>query len=281
MAVLYRVRDWSKHFECNRTRELKTMTFVTLPTKQDGDGYSALVEHEDGAAHYGCWCALLCIAAKCSPRGTLLRDATTPHDAASLSRKSRIAVRHFRSALPRFVEIGWLESITVEAPEAAATGAVNGEIPHPPAGFPHQPAEKPQRPAGSRAHAEGTGREGKGPEGNRPEGTRVAAPLWGTTPAAAELVDAWNAAEGTRKVRALSKGRRSRLLARLADKAWPWREALAKFPLPCCASDPDGWQPDFDWFLRPDSATRIVEGKYDWTKGTRPKPQRVLLGPED
>ena len=28
----------------------------------------------------------------------------------------------------------------------------------------------------------------------------------------------------------------------------------------------DAWRPDVDWFLRPNTVTAILEGKYDWTK---------------
>jgi len=83
------------------------------------------------------------------------------------------------------------------------------------------------------------------------------------------VLDAWNATEGTLKARTLGDTRRGHLRVRLADPSWLWRDALAKFPLPMCASDPTGWQPDFEWFIKPDSVTRILEGKYDFTKGNR------------
>lgn len=83
-----------------------------------------------------------------------------------------------------------------------------------------------------------------------------------------EAFDAWNATDGTVKARILGETRRNHLRVRLADPDWRWREALAKFPLPLCASDPKGWQPDFDWFVKPDSVNRILEGRYDWKKGT-------------
>jgi hypothetical protein len=34
----------------------------------DGDGYTELVDHDDGAAHLGAWCAIVQIASKCDPR---------------------------------------------------------------------------------------------------------------------------------------------------------------------------------------------------------------------
>lgn len=62
--------------------------------------------------------------------------------------------------------------------------------------------------------------------------------------------------------------RRVSFNARLKDPGWDWRAALAKFPLKLVESNPGGWKPDMDWFLRPDSVGRILEGKYDWAKAT-------------
>lgn len=106
--IVYRVRDWSRHFENNRTRELKELRFVILPNKHDGDGYTELLDHPNGAAHYGAWCSIVQVASKCDPRGTLLRDGARPHDSRSLSRLTRIPKETFDEALPRLVTVGWL-----------------------------------------------------------------------------------------------------------------------------------------------------------------------------
>ena len=45
----YRIRDWQRHFENNRTRELKVMAWVPVPNKMDGDGYTELVTHPSSA----------------------------------------------------------------------------------------------------------------------------------------------------------------------------------------------------------------------------------------
>jgi hypothetical protein len=126
--MLYRIKDWAAHFENNRTKELKNMTWVPMPNKMDGDGYTELLEHPNGAAHFGAWCALVQIASKCDPRGTLLRDGDRPHDPVSLSRISRIHPDTFKEALPRLIAIGWVESqptennvVTEMSQEGAAT----------------------------------------------------------------------------------------------------------------------------------------------------------------
>ena len=94
------------------------------------------------------------------------------------------------------------------------------------------------------------------------------------TPLGDQVLAAWNSAPGVHKAERLNAKRTAALRTRLSDDGWRWREALAKFPLACFASDPEGWQPDFDWFLRPGTVDAILEGKYDWSKvnpGAKPR----------
>ena len=109
----YRIKDWERMFENNRTRELKQLNWVPIPTKLDGDGYTELVDGEDGAALYGCWVACVIVAGRCDPRGTLVRDNGEPHDSTSLSRISRLDGNMFHKMLEKTLSIGWLEVIDV------------------------------------------------------------------------------------------------------------------------------------------------------------------------
>ena len=55
-SVLEKIKN-GDHFENNRARELKSMAWVPLPNKMDGDGYTEPVTHPGGAAHFGaCVC---------------------------------------------------------------------------------------------------------------------------------------------------------------------------------------------------------------------------------
>jgi len=108
------VTDWDANFENNRTRELKVMTWVPVPNKQDGDGYTELIEeHPAGAAHFGAWIAILEVASKCEPRGNLVRSTGEWHTVASLSRISRIPVTVLEEAIPRLIKIGWLTDASI------------------------------------------------------------------------------------------------------------------------------------------------------------------------
>jgi len=135
--VAFRITDWDKHYENNRTRNLKQMTWVPMPVKHDGDGYTELLDHPNGAAHFGAWCALVQVAARCGTRGTLLRGGGMAYDPVSLARVTRIPVSVWKEALPRLVSIGWISNY--EIPQEGAAPA------HPVA-------------------MEGKGREGKGIE---------------------------------------------------------------------------------------------------------------------
>lgn len=155
---IYRIRDWNIHFENNRTRELKNLDWVPIPNSMDGDGYTELVDHPDGAAHFGAWVALLEVASKCLPRGTLIRKSRTvmrdgadgsqegatwcqtpqkPHNCASLSRMTRLSEKMFSDAIPRLIDIGWIELLNVsdkDVMEMSRDGDVDdGTVPHPPA----------------------------------------------------------------------------------------------------------------------------------------------------
>jgi len=138
--MTYKIKDWDKHFENNRTRELKRLLWVPFPNKQDGDGYTELIMQKDGAAYFGSWCAICQVASKCDPRGTLLRDSKKPHDLTSLSRITRIPIKVLRPAIERLLNIGWLESYDNPAGECGIKTAPDC--------------------------VEGKGREGKGIEGN-------------------------------------------------------------------------------------------------------------------
>jgi hypothetical protein len=148
MSPTYRIKDWQQHFENNRTRELKELRFVMVPNKHDGDGYTELLDHPNGTAHFGAWCAIVQVASKCEPRGTLVRkvgtipqegagksqEGATPHDAVSLSRLTRIPRSIFEEVLPRLMNIGWLEGELVDSRPNSVISQEVGTIPQEGAG---------------------------------------------------------------------------------------------------------------------------------------------------
>jgi len=81
-----------------------------------------------------------------------------------------------------------------------------------------------------------------------------------------EILDEWNRLmEQSCK---MTPKRLKALKLRLKDKAWAehWRDAIAKAAASdfCHGLGDKGWIADFEWFvIRPDSVTKLVEGKYD------------------
>ncbi|MBN2292342.1 MAG: helix-turn-helix transcriptional regulator [Pirellulales bacterium] len=98
-----------------------------------------------------------------------------------------------------------------------------------------------------------------------------------------EFIDTWNKTEGVKRCRGkkLTDTRRRVFRTRLKKKEWfaNYQLALKKFPLKCTTADPNGWRPDMDWILKPDSVTKILEGKYDWTPSSGNGKQKSTIGP--
>ena len=109
MAAIIEIVDWAHRYENNRTRELKKLDWVPMSNRHDGDGYTELMDHPNGAAHFGAWCAMVEVASRCAARGLLSRDTGAPHDALTLARMTRIPVEVWNDALPRFEAIGWIK----------------------------------------------------------------------------------------------------------------------------------------------------------------------------
>lgn len=108
-----RIVLWDKHFENSRSRAIENTNWVPFPNKQDGDGYTELLDHQDGAAHFGAWCAIAQVASKCRPRGTLVRDGGQDHTPVTLSRMTRIPAALLEAAIRRLISpIGWLEDVS-------------------------------------------------------------------------------------------------------------------------------------------------------------------------
>lgn len=79
---------------------------------------------------------------------------------------------------------------------------------------------------------------------------------------AAELLIMWQNLDGVRPYPYPELSRH--LQERLRD-ARNWREALTRFPLPCCRDGPEGtWKPDLTWFLEPGNIEKVLSGRYDF-----------------
>jgi hypothetical protein len=91
------------------------------------------------------------------------------------------------------------------------------------------------------------------------------------------VVSLWNASPGVARVHQLTKARLKNLPVRLAEDYFRahWQagiERVAASPF-CTGQGGRGWRANLDWFLRPDTLTQIIEGKYDGPATSRvPRP---------
>ncbi len=147
----YRIKGWDKHYENNRSREIKKPEWLPLPNSFDGRGYMELCDHPAGMSHYGAWCMLLGAASRMPLRGLLVSDSGRPLSVKDLARMTRGSAKAFEEALPRLIGIGWVEEIdhvTVvkDANSAAlgedAEGQKNAELTPQGAGIPQEGAGK-------------------------------------------------------------------------------------------------------------------------------------------
>ncbi len=131
MSVLYRIKNWAMHFETSETRKVKEFSkYVPLPNRFDTAGYAALLDHAEGERHYGAWCAMVAIASRCTPRGTLIRKDGRPHTPASMSSMTRIKAKTFEALLTRIVggEIDWIEALPLEHPDASGCIRIDPDV---------------------------------------------------------------------------------------------------------------------------------------------------------
>lgn len=103
MPVTYRIKNWSEHFENNRSREIQRLAWCSIPNKQDGLGYRRLLRCGCGEAAYGCWVAVVLAASKCRRRDGWLTDDGTengrPWDAEAIAIKTGFSLQTVENML--------------------------------------------------------------------------------------------------------------------------------------------------------------------------------------
>ena len=161
-----RIKNWKEHFENHESRKLNSLKWVAMPNRMNTQGYTSLVHHPNGAAHFGAWCAIVEICSTREPkelRGTLPEsDGSIGGISRTLGRISRLSPAVFEELLPRLIndpEIAWIEQLA-ESP---------GENPDASGESPGTSGENPET-----SRREGRGGEGIG--GNRREPDRSESP---------------------------------------------------------------------------------------------------------
>jgi len=214
---------------------------------------------EDAPAIYGAWCALVAVAATCSTRGVLSNSKGEPMKLSHIARKTgfpkEIFERLFEWATRE--NVGWLTPVPRQSPG------------NPPARDRQSPGEgsaiASENPAGSLHNiTEPNITEPNITEPNITE-PNITKGVPQQDPDESEILKDWNETLG--KSARLTAKRAKAIKVRLGEQWWRenWREALGKIPdSPFLMGDNDtGWTANIDFFLKPDTVTKILEGKYD------------------
>lgn len=116
---VWRIAKWDKVFENAESRRIKNLDWVAWPIKLDSRGYHAIIEEfgDDSPAIYGAWCALVCVAATCSTRGTLADSNGRPYSIIRLALKTHMPATVFQRlfAWASTEDVAWLELATCPA----------------------------------------------------------------------------------------------------------------------------------------------------------------------
>jgi len=88
--MILRIADWAEHYENNRTKDIKVLSWFKCPIRLGGNGYAELVDHIHGESHFGIFIALAEYAANLSVRGTFADAKGMPYTPNSLARTVRM-----------------------------------------------------------------------------------------------------------------------------------------------------------------------------------------------
>jgi hypothetical protein len=137
MAKTYRIKDWQKHYENNKSREREVCSWCPIPNKQDGLGYGRLMQEKDGAALYGAFLAVVLVASKQGrPREGYLtgtgRADDGPLSAEDLSIMTKVPepIIHHMLETTSCANIGWIETYesgALEVPAKCPPSALEGK----------------------------------------------------------------------------------------------------------------------------------------------------------
>lgn len=246
--MIYKVKDWNIHFENDRSRSRLNCSFVCVPNKQHGMGFSRIMSEPDGAAIYGVWHMIIGACSQQKKRDGWMTDdgeqAGSPWGVDDLVLKFRRPAQEIQRALGFLSSkrVEWLVVIE-ESPSTHRQLTVNS-----------QP----------------TAIEGRKEGKEEKEGKVALLP-----PTLKDVFDGWNAMAEASKIPqclVLSDKRKRSLISRLNDYFFEsnWRSALviisnSKF---CNGENDRKWKASFDWFIQPDTVAKTMEGKYSNSKSS-------------
>lgn len=131
MMDVFHIRNWSAHFENNKSRERESCRYVCMPNKQDGVGLTRILAEPDGLAIFGVWCLILQACSRQKKRdGWLTADGdpeSPPWDIEDLALRWRCTPQAIQRALDIVCshKIQWMEKIESKCPLDARPVSLN------------------------------------------------------------------------------------------------------------------------------------------------------------
>ena len=106
--MIYRIRNWHKHFENGEALRYKRWTWLPLPNQHDGKYWRRLWRLENADRVFAAFILLLELASKMPERGILADDegALTTTDMAD---KTLAPKELFDFAIPKLITLSWIE----------------------------------------------------------------------------------------------------------------------------------------------------------------------------
>lgn len=105
-----------------------------------------------------------------------------------------------------------------------------------------------------------------------------------TSPLLSLVFEEWNKTTVLKRCLLLSDKRRRSLQSRLVDEFFAnnWKFAMQRIQASnfCKGLNERGWKASLDWFIRPDSVVKIMEGEYDNTQGFSKSTPKTILEKE-
>ena len=241
--TVYVIDQWADLFETADSRRYKSLSWIRWPVAFSSRGYDVMLAEfgDEAPIVYGGWAALCQIAAVAPERGTLAFGNGQPYPARYLSRQSGFPLDCFHTLLDWAVRVGWL--VATQSPPSEQPAATDC--------LPSYVTER-----------NVTKRDGTEPDETETEREEA---LPADHQAGDAIVEAWNATMG--QSARLTDKRQAMIRTRLSDPWWRdnWPEAIerAEHSQFLRGNNERGWTADLSWFLKPDSANSIIEGKYD------------------
>lgn len=116
---IYQIVEWNFRFENSRSREIEVCSWVGIPNKHHGMGFTRILASPDGLATYGLWCLIVQACSRQAStklrkrNGWLTDDGTAtgnPWDASDLAVRWRQSPDFVQQGLDLFCspKVGWM-----------------------------------------------------------------------------------------------------------------------------------------------------------------------------